>query len=1034
MNLFPYQVSSGFKRKHTRFFSIGLCMFLLPLLISATALNDPAANVTGTVLDSDGIPLIGVNVVIQGTEKGTITDINGQYSIDVPEGGVLEFSYIGYQTISVPVNGRALVDITLQGDSELLNEVVVVGYGVQRKSDLTGSVAQLDGKELSNVTVGNATSALQGRMAGIQVENFGGQPGGEANVFIRGVSSLTNSYPLYVIDGTFTDNMNFLNPKDIESIEVLKDASAAAIYGSRAANGVVLITTKRGKAGKPRISLDMRTGVESPSKMLDYLNGAEFVAYRNQLEQNDNTGFVLADNGVSTDWQDLSLNNGSLLDYGISASGGSENSTYFISGNYFNQDGILTGSGFRRYNARANSYFKLGKFTINESLSLTSSELQENEWFGFEGSTAPILRESVPENEGGFEAPDADIHNFGGINKYAMANLEDNKRLSRNLLGNINVGYEIIEGLTARVNLGVDYLNSVKTTFRPTYFMSTTDPVFNTNTENDLTDLRSEGTLVQVEPTLSYDNDFGKNRLNVVVGFGQLRSDLREVAIYGQNLPNNDINTVGAAGTWQNVGGGNFTSALRSVFGRVNYVFDDKYLVTATLRRDESSKFAEEFRVGYFPSFSVGWKVSNESFWPENSIVNSFKVRAGYGELGSQDIPDYAFQSVFNLNSNVSFGGQTVPGFAQTSFNLDNIKWETARTTNIGADFGLWDDQLVFSAEYFNKDVSDVLVGVALPSTSGSSVPVIQNVGEVNNKGFELEATYRKAGNFNYAISANIGTVRNKVTSLPNPVIGPSTTEDLVRVNRFIEGQPLGVYWGFEIDGVYADQAAIDNDPNIANDPTRRSSVQPGDFIRRDLTGDGIVDGDDQTVLGDPTPDFTYGLNFTGGISGLDFGLFFQGVQGNEIYNLNKRFNIFWADDNKLSDVKDAWTPENTNTDIPRVTALDQAVNSAPSSFFVENGSYFRLRSLEVGYSLNDKVNVEWLSNLRLFINAQNVFVISGYSGYDPDVSSTNGGRANIDLGFFGYRPRTNPLLGRGLDSRAYPNARSIIFGVQATF
>ncbi len=1034
MKLFPYQMSSGFKRKKPAIFCLGLLMLALPILLSATTLNSPTATVTGTVIDSDGIPLIGVNVVIAGTEKGTVTDIDGNYSIDAPEGSVLEFSYIGFQNKKVAVNGRSQVDVTMQGDSELLDEVVVIGYGVQRKSDLTGSVAKLDGKELSNVTVGNATSALQGRMAGVQVENFGGQPGGAANVFVRGVSSLTNSYPLYVIDGTFTDNMSGINPKDIESIEVLKDASAAAIYGSRAANGVVLVTTKRGKAGKARINLDMRAGIESPSKMLDYLSGSEFVAYRNQLEENDGTGFVLEDNGVSTDWQDLSLNNGGLQDYGISASGGSENSTYFISGNYFNQDGILVGSGFQRYNARANSYFKLGKLTINESLSLTSSELQENEWFGFEGSTAPILRENAPENEGGYEAPDASVHNFGGINKYAMANLEENKRLSRNLLGNVNVGYEIIEGLTAKVNLGVDYLNSVKTTFRPTYFMSNTDPVFNSNTENDLTDVRSEGTLIQVEPTLGYNNEFGKSRVNAVVGFGQLRSDLREVAIYGQNLPNNDIATVGAAGTVQNIGGGNFTSALRSVFGRVNYAFNDKYLVTATLRRDASSKFAEEYRVGYFPSFSVGWKVSGEDFWPESGLVNSLKIRAGYGELGSQDIPDYAFQSVYNLTSNASFGGQTVPGFAQTSFNLENIKWETARTTNIGADMGFWDDQLTLSAEYFNKDVSDVLVGVVLPASSGSSVPVIQNVGQVNNKGFELEATYRKSGNFHYAISANLGTVRNKVVSLPNPVIGPSTTEDLVRVNRFIEGQPLGVYWGFEVEGVYADQAAIDNDPNIANDPARRSSVQPGDFIRRDLTGDGIVDNEDQTVLGNPTPDFSYGLNFTGGIAGIDFGLFFQGVQGNEIYNLNKLFNIFWADDNKLSVVQDAWTPSNTNTDIPRATTLDQAVNSAPSSFFVEDGSYLRLKALEVGYTLDDKINVDWLSNVRVFVNTQNVFVLSGYSGYDPDVSSTNGGRANVDLGFYGYRPSVNPLLGRGLDSRAYPNARSIVFGVQATF
>jgi len=1011
------------------------CMILF-LILPMLAVASPNLSITGTVIDSDGFPLIGVNVVIQGTTTGTTTDLDGNYSIDAPEDAILEFTYIGFQDTSEPINGRSVIDVTMRGDSELLDEIVVVGYGVQRKSDLTGSVAKIDGADLQNVVVGNATSALQGRMAGVQVENFGGQPGGEANVFVRGVSSLTNSYPLYVIDGTFADNMRYLNPKDIESIEVLKDASAAAIYGSRAANGVVLITTKRGKAGVPRINVDVRGGIDSPSKMLDYLNGSQFVEYRNQLEANDATGFVVTDTGVDTDWQDLSLNNGAVQDYGISTSGGSENSSYFISGNYFNQDGILVGSGFERFNARANSYFKIGRLTINESLSLSSSELQENEWFGFEGSTAPILRENAPENEGGFEAPSADVHNFGGTNKYALATLEDNKLLARNLLGNVNVGFEIIEGLTAKVNIGVDYLNTIKTTFRPTYFMSPTDAAINTNDQNDLTDARSESTLFQIEPTLNYTNDFGKSRVSAVVGYGQLKRDTRAMAVYAQNLPGNDIRVIAAANPLfiQNTGGGNITSVLQSVFGRVNYVFDNKYMLTGTVRRDASSKFAPENRVGVFPSFSVGWNVSNENFWNQDGAINRFKLRAGYGELGSQEIPDYAYQSVFNLTSNTSFGGQTVPGFAQTSFNLENIKWETARTFNVGADIGILQDKLTLAVDYFNKNVSDVLVGVVLPATSGTSVPVIQNVGEVNNKGLELEATYRKSGNFRYEISANFAAIRNEVVSLPNPVVGPSTSEDLTRVNRFIEGYPLGVFWGYELDGVYANQDAIDDDPNIANDETRRSLVAPGDFIRKDLTGDGIVDGDDLTVLGDPTPDFTYGFNFTGGVKGFDFGLFFQGVQGNEIYNLNKFFNIFWADDNKLVDVLDSWTPENTDTDIPRATTLDKGGNRAPSSFFVEDGSYLRLRSLELGYSLNDQINVDWVSGLRIFANIQNPFVITGYSGYDPDVSSTNGGYANSAAGFFGNRPRVNPLLGRGLDSRAYPNARSIIFGIQATF
>ncbi len=1009
---------------------------LLPVLLLFCTTSLFAQSVSGVVTDTSGEPLIGATVMVKGTSDGTVTDYDGSYTVRLPEGATtLVYSFIGYVDQEVSIDGRSSIDMILNEDAEVLDEVVVVGYGVVRKSDLTGSVASLDGSDIQAVVAGNPTSALQGKLSGVQVENNGGQPGGDANVFVRGVSSLTNSYPLYVVDGTFVENMNYLNPKDIESMEVLKDASSAAIYGSRAANGVVIITTKRGsESSKPQVTLDLRGGVESPSKYLDYLNGAEFVQYRRQLEANDGTGFVFPDEGISTDWQDLSLNPGSIQDYGMSISGGGENSKYYFSGNYFDQDGILVSSGFERVNLRANSEFKLGKFTFSESISIARTELEENNWFGFDGATAPILPESVPENEGGFSAPSADIHNFGGYNDYAQAVLEDNLLTTTNLLGNFNVAYEITDGLTAKLNLGADYRNDYSFFFVPTFFMSNTDPVINVNAQNDLTEGRAETLLTLIEPTLSYRNDAGKNRYDVVVGLTEQKIDFRNLVVYSQGLPNNSIQSTGAAApsNVQALGGVNNVSGLRSVFGRINYSFDNRYLLTATVRRDASSKFAPDYRVGVFPSASVGWNVSNEAFWT-NDFINRLKIRAGYGTLGSQNIPDYAYQSVFNLTSGTSFTNAQVPGYAQTSLALEDIQWETSKTTNVGVDMGFMDDQLTLSAEYYVRNVEDVLVGVNLPSSAGFSEPVIQNVGEIQNSGFDVELVYKKRGTFFYDIGVNFSTFNSLVTSLPNAIVGPSTSEDQTRVNRFVEGEAPGIYYGFIVDGVYADQAAIDSDPNIANDPGRRSLVQPGDFIRRDINGDGIVNSDDQTVLGDPTPDFIYGLNFSGGYKNLDFGLFFQGVQGNEIYNLNKFYNIFWADDNKLTDVLNAWTPQNTNTDIPRATTLDQGGNRAPSSFFVEDGSYFRLRTAQVGYTL-DVSSVEWMQNVRIFLTAQNLFTITGYSGYDPDISSTNGGRANRDSGFLGNRTDVNPLLGRGLDARAYPNTRGIIFGVQATF
>lgn len=994
-----------------------------------------SAQISGTVTDTEGEPLIGVNILIKGTSNGTITDFDGKYELTAPAEATLVFSYTGYTDQEVTVGSQTTIDVVLATDTEVLDEVVVIGYGVQKKSDLTGSVASLDGGEIAAIVTGNPTSALQGKIAGVQVENNGGQPGGDANVFVRGVSSLTNSFPLYVIDGTFADNMNLVNPKDIERMEVLKDASAAAIYGSRAANGVVIVSTKRGKSGAPKVSFDLRTGVESPSKMLDFLNGREFIDYRNQREANDNTGFTFPNISEDTDWQDLALNSGAIHDYGLSVSGGGENSSYFLSGNYFSQDGILHSSGFERYNFRANSDFTLGRFKVQQSFTAVQSEFEQNPYFGINGSSPPpILRQNVPENDGGFEAPSFDIHNFAGWNEYGLAELEDNFTNTTALLGNLNFSYEIVEGLTAKINFGVDKRNINVNVFRPTFFMSTSDANDNINDQNDLTNVDTETFLTLVEPTLSYGKDLGNSRLDVVVGLTQQKITTTSNGVYVQGLPNNDIRVIGAVGpsNVQNLLGFKNVSTLRSAFGRVNYSLDNKYLFTATVRRDESSKFARDFRVGYFPSASFGWKVSNEPFW-NNATINSFKLRAGYGTLGSQNIPDYAYQSVFNLTSGTSVNDQVVNGYAQTSLALNDLQWETAKTFNIGFDMGLWEDKFTLSGEFYNKDVEDVLVGVALPSSVGFSQPVIQNVGEINNKGLEFEGVYHGgSGNFKWDLGFNISTFNSTITSLPNPVVGPSVSEDLVRVNRFVEGEAPGVFFGFETVGVYADQAAIDSDPNLANDDARKAIVQPGDLIRRDINGDGRITGDDQTILGDPTPDFIYGLNFSGSAGALDFGLFFQGSQGNEIYNVTRFYNIFWADGNKLSEIKDAWSPNNRNTDIPRTTTQDPAQNGAPSSFFVEDGSYFRLRTAELGYTF-DAGTVDWMSSLRVFVTAQNLFTLTGYSGYNPDISSVNGGRSS-NAPFYGVPSQVNPLLGRGLDVRAYPNSRSFIFGVQLGF
>ncbi|MGB5820540.1 MAG: TonB-dependent receptor [Saonia sp.] len=997
--------------------------------------------VSGTVTDDLG-PLPGVNIVVKGTTNGVTTDFDGNYTIsNVAGDAVLVFSYIGFSTQEIPVDGRTTISLSMAEDSALLDEVVVVGFGSQAKVDVTGAISQIKAKDIVQIVTADATTSLQGKLAGVNVESEGGAPGSPANVIVRGVSSLTNTFPLYVVDGTLVDDITFLNAKDIVDIQVLKDATSAAIYGARAANGVIIITTNHGRANSaPTVNIDLRAGINTAANTLDLLNGPEYVAYLNQRRINDGLPGDIVDPGVSTDFQDLTINSGITEDYGFNISGGGEDSSYFFSTNYYRQEGLLISSDFQRINTRLNSKFKIGKFQIEESLSFTQNDFTENRAFGNQGGTLPILRASAPENEGGFEAVNGDLYGgVGGTNKFAQASLLDDETRVRNLLGSVNVGYEIVDGLTAKLNIGVDYRSSYANTFLPTFFQSFTDATNNLNDDNDLTEVRREIFSTNIEPTLNYKKTFGKHDIDVLVGGARQEVDNDFLAVYAQGLPSNDIRNVGNfTNQIENSRGGREINRLFSAYGRINYKFDNKYLFTGILRRDATSRFSSQdnLNVGVFPSFSVGWIASNEDFWPENALINTFKLRAGYGELGSVNIGDFVFQSVLNPASNVSFGGGLVQGFAVTSLVDDSISFETSTNISIGADIALLDNKLNLSVDYFSRDNDDVLLAVDIPDNTGSANPVIQNAASINNKGLELQANYssRNEGNFNFDIGFTFAAIENELTSAPNPIVGPSTNEEGARANRFEVGNPLGFYFGFRNDGIYRSQAEIDSDPGVANDPTRRGLLQPGDFRRVDINGDGIIDSDDQVNLGDPTPDFTYGINFNGTYKNFDFNLFFNGVQGNEIYNVTRFFGVFFTDDNKFGLVRNSFVlGQNENTNVPRAAAAGgPAGNQLPSDFFVEDGSYLRLRTLEIGYSFGEDLNIGWIKNARLFFNMQNVFTITGYSGYDPEIGSTRSGNENA--GFFGFAVPTNAILGRGLDVQSQPRPRTFLLGTQITF
>jgi len=1009
------------------------------LLFSGITLTAQNLEVSGSVSDVDG-PLPGVNIVVKGTTNGVTTDFDGNYTIrDVASDAILVFSYIGYGTQEIAVDGQTTINVILAIDSAQLDEVVIVGFGSQAKVDVTGAISQIKQEDIKQIVSADPTNAIQGRLAGVQVESAGGEPSAATNVIVRGISSLTNTFPLYVVDGTVVDDITFLNSKDIIDLQVLKDATSSAIYGTRAANGVIIISTNRGTTNSaPTVSVDIRGGVNTVGNTLDLLNGPEFIEFLNQRSANEGLPGNIADPGINTDFQDLSLNSGAIQDYGFNISGGGEGSSYYFSANYFDTEAIVISSDLRRTNIRLNSRFNFGKFVVEESFSYNQRDFSQNPFFGNNTFTAPIVRASNPDRLGGFEAIDSNLFDgSGGTNNFALAQLIEDEVTDRNVLGNLNIKYNVIEGLTAGLNVGVDYRNNYGNFFRPRFDLSPTDQQDNLNELNDLTEVRGEIISTNIEPTINYKNTFGKHDIDILIGGARQQIDNNSLAVQVEGLPSDDItNIAGFADLVLNTGGGRFLSRLFSVFGRVNYKFDNKYLFTGIIRRDATSRFSSRdgLNTGVFPSFSAGWITSNEDWWPEDAVVNTLKFRAGYGELGSQNIGDFLFQSVLNVSSNVSFNNNDAGGFAITSLVDENISFETAKSLSFGADASLFNNTLTVSADYFRRDNEDLLAAVEVPSTTGSATPVIQNAASIRNTGFELQANYdyNSGGDFNFNVGLAFGTISNELTDLPNPLTGPTIDEEGNTPNRFEVGQPVGFFFGFQNDGIYRSQAEIDSDPGVANDPDRRAILQPGDFRRVDIDGNGIINNDDRTNIGDPIPDFTYGITFNGNYKNWDFGLAFNGVQGNEIFNATRFTGTFFLDGNKFGFLRDAFVlGQNENTNIPRASLPNDVGNQLPSDFYVEDGSYLRLRSLEVGYDLTDIIDVPWVSKARIFYNMQNVFTITGYSGYDPEVGSTPAGTGG---GFFGAPVNTQPIFGRGVDLRAQPRPRTLILGVQVSF
>lgn len=1022
------------------------CLLLLLITFSGYAQE---SLVTGTVRDYEGEILPGVNVIEKGTSNGTITDVEGSYTITVPSGAILVFSYIGYLTEEIAVDTRSAIDVELVPDITQLEELVVVGYGTQRKSDITGSVAVIDAEEMQKYATSDVAQLLQGRASGVQVIS-GGQPGAAPNVRIRGVGTFGDSQPLYVIDGVpVGTSIRDFNPNDIASVQVLKDASAGAIYGSRAANGVVIITTKQGRKNSPlTVKYSGYYGIDEVSERIPVLGREDYQMISNEAMSNAGRPLIPGNDpnspdyidDINTDWQDVSLKNGMRQNHNLNFSGGGENTTYNLSLDYFENEGVLEGKGpsYERYSARLNSTAEKGIFKVGANIYYAHSNENSLTYRGdvLTGGRPPLINDVLmgiptlpvydPNNEGGYAGTSSEIHqviilNVPGINNL-FENWVDVDRVFTNVYGEIDLLEKNGHSLKYKINLGYDYTMARDFSFVPEFEMGY---FFNSGISR-LDDNSRNYTVGLVENTLTYNKSFGKHNLTVLLGQTYQKNSTINRTGHSEALPK-PYYPVLSNGINQTASSSEYYSALASYLGRINYDYEGKYLLTATVRRDGSSRFAPAYRYGTFPSVALGWRISQEEFFPvPENIISDLKIRGSYGELGNQNIGDYLYQNYVNRNIPYHFGNGEVTGGTQTSIVSQTIKWETSTSLNVGLDAQLFEGRFSLSAEYYDKETSDLLVGVPIPLTTGSvnHGPVV-NAGALNNKGFDFELGYHKIkGDFTFDITANLSTLKNEVIALggkDEPVYGVGSKTEV--------GSEVGQHFGYEYVGIFQ------SPDEVAAHAFQSAVTSPGDIIFKDQitvdtdgdgildAGDGVINDADRVYLGSAIPSLTYGLNFSASYKNFDFTLFASGASG---YKINSRLyrtlmhtsdNINWHED-----ILNRWTPENTDTNIPRVIQDDPNSNGRDSNRpgWLQDGKHLRINTLSLGYNFIEGF-IRNIQSLRIYLTVQNLHTFKAYKGYNPDFNNTN---VEGDIATF------SP----GFDEGTYPRPRTFMAGIQVSF
>lgn len=1009
---------------------------LLLVFVSGSVLAQDRS-VSGVVKSSSGETMPGVNVLVKGTSIGTATDIDGNFNLTVPSNeSILVFSFIGYTSKEVLVGNSSELSVVLEEDLSQLSEVVVVGYGTQERAKVTGAISSVGSEQIRALPVPSLASALQGRAAGVNVTNSG-SPGTNPIVRIRGIGTVGNNDPLYVIDGMPAGGLNQINPADIESIEVLKDASTAAIYGSRGANGVILVTTKKGKIGKPLVSLDSYYGTQKAWKTLDLLNRDQYLAFGRDLLGNagadaparfDNLG-EFANNSI--DYQDEMFQTAPIQDHNLSVSGGTENVLYNFSLGYFGQEGIMRGTDFERVSLRSNTEYKIHKrVKIGQTLTVAYSN-RNNEPFSGGRSQLEHIVKAVPyipvrdaSRLGGFRAPDR-VDGADPENPVLNATLRKDNSQDYKILGSAYVSVNILKGLDYKFLVGLDVGIGDNYLYTPSFDAGD----FSVQTYAAISKTKTNYVSPLFSNQLTYERDFGKHHFDVLGVVERQTSTFTSLNGAGQNSLTNEVKELQGVEN-QTTTSSKTEYALISYVGRINYDYAQKYLVSASIRRDGGSRFGPNNKWGTFPSVSLGWRISEEGFMQGLSAVSDLKLRASYGETGNDRIGDYRYQATINPNLYYNFDDNLLPGSTISALANADLKWETTIMKNIGLDLGLFNDQFNLSLEIYENTTEGMILGVPIPPSLGYDGAPFANVGTVKNSGFEITAGYElRSGDFQMGINGNIGFVTNELTSLGtgNTIFGPAFQGDAMTLTE--ENKPIAYFYGWIADGIFQSNEEAQSSPrqNLPDDladydPTKHTAA--GDIRFRDINDDGVIDANDRTDLGHYLPDFTYGLNVDASYKGFDFTMFWQGVSGNEIFN-NLRYHtegmtrLFGASDVVL----DRWTPSNTNTDVPRAISGDPNRNARASSRFVEDGSYLRLKNISIGYSIPSAKLDAWsrgtLSKLRVYLSAQNLLTFTDYSGYDPEI---------------GVRTGIDSSLGTGIDYGQFPAARTIMGGIQLAF